>query len=382
MSTTYRRNATAKITIGSRQRKSPFFDATVAAGVESFTSYNGMFMPTGFGDPTAEYERLTSTVALWDVAAERQVEIAGPDAFALTNYLSSRDLTGMAVNRARYAPMCDHQGRLINDPIVLRVAEDRYWLSLADSELLLWVRGIAGERGDDVVVFEPDVSPLALQGPLADEVASELFGTELVESLGFFHHYPVEIEGIPLVLCRSGWSKQGGFELFLTDGARGNDLWHIVMAAGEKYGIGPGTPNHQERIESGLLSFGSDHDRETDPVEAGLAVYTSLDKGHRFIGRDALIERMASPIRRNIVNVRIDGEPVACEHPWPASIDGLQIGMLRSAIWSTKLDTWLGLAQLSTPHDQPGTIFTVALPGGATTTATVHTEGFGVIQTR
>lgn len=381
MTTPYRRNATARITIGSRQRKSPFYDATLAAGAESFTSYNGMFMPTSFGDPAAEYERLTSGVALWDVAAERQVEIAGPDAFRLANYLSARDLTGMAVNRARYSPMCDHQGRLINDPVVLRVAEDRYWLSLADSELLLWVRAIAGERGDDVMVFEPDVSPLALQGPLAHDLASELFGADLVASMGFFHHYPVEVEGIPAIMCRSGWSKQGGYELFLTNGAQGNALWDVVMAAGEKFGIGPGTPNHQERIESGLLSFGSDHDRETDPIEAGLGAYTSLDKGHHFIGRDALVERMGQPIRRNIVNVRLHGEPIPCENPWPATIDGEPIGMLRNAIWSTKLDAWLGLAQLRTPHDQPGTNFTVAIPGGTTTTATVHHQPFGAIQT-
>jgi len=370
----------AETTIGSRVRKSPYYDATIAAGVTSFTTYNGMYMPTGYGDPATEYQRLTEGVSVWDVAGERQVEITGPDAFALSNYLSARDLTGMKVNRARYAPLCDHQGRLLNDPVVLRVADDRYWFSLADSDILLWAKAIAGERGYDVDVFEPDVSPLAIQGPLAVSVVRDLFGQDVVDGLGFFHHIPAEVKGIPLVLCRSGWSKQGGFELFLTDGSRGTDLWNLVMGAGQRYGIGPGYPNQQERIESGLLSFQSDHGPDTDPVEAGLAAYTSLDGDHQFVGRAALEQRLKRPNRRNIVNVRLQGTPTPCENPWPASIDGSSIGELRNAVWSTKLDAWIGVAQLTTPHDAPGTEFVVDLANGNTTTAMVHDAPFGAIQ--
>lgn len=221
-------------------------------------------------------------VAIWDVSAERQAEITGPDAAAFVNHLSARDLTGMKIGRARYAPMCDHDGRLINDPVALRIDHDRYWLSLADGEILLWARAIAGEQGANVRIFEPDVSPLALQGPLAVNLARDLFGAVLVDSLGFFHHCPVKIDDIPMVLCRSGWSKQGGFELFLTDGSKGNRLWEIITEAGQAYGIGPGCPDQQERIESGLLSFGADHDRDTDPIEAGLeAVCCVMPCGQR-----------------------------------------------------------------------------------------------------
>ena len=371
----------AEVTIGSRLRTSPFYDATIRAGARSFTVYNRMYMPTGFGDPAAEYERLNTAVALWDVAAERQVEIVGPDAAAFVNHLSARDLTGMKVGRSRYAPMCDHDGRLINDPVALRVDHDRYWLSLADSEILLWVRAIAGEQGANVRIFEPDVSPLAIQGPLAVDLARDLFGTELVDSLGFFHHCPVKIDGIPMVLCRSGWSKQGGFELFLTDGSKGNRLWEIVMTAGEVYGIGPGSPDLQERIESGLLSFGADHDRDTDPIEAGLGAYVSLDSGHPFVGRAALENRLAEHTRRPVVNVRLHGDPVPCQTPWPAWFGAMPIGMLRNAVWSTKLELWLGLAQLTTPHAEPGTVFDISLPDGTNITATVHDQPFGVIQT-
>jgi len=371
----------AQIGIGSRIGKSPYYDSTIAAGAASFTIYNGTYMPTSYGDPAAEYKRVTEAVALWDVAAERQVEIAGPDAFALSNYLSARDLTGMAVDRARYAPMCDHRGRLINDPVILRVGQDRYWFSLADSQILLWAQAIAGERGDDVEIFEPDVSPLAIQGPLAINLARDLFGKDLVDGLGFFHHRAVSLEGIPMVLCRSGWSKQGGFELFLTNESKGDQLWDLVMSAGKKYGIGPGAPNQQERIETGLLSFRSDHERDTDPIEAGLAKYTSLDGEHAFLGRAGLEERLQRPVRRNIVNVRLHGDFESCEHPWRATVDGDVVGQLRNAEWSPKLDAWIGLAQLANPHDAPGTTIDVHPPNGRIVTATVHHEPFGVVQT-
>ena len=370
-----------EIVIGSRNQKSPFFDATMRAGASAFTVYNGMYLPASYGDTAEEYRRLTERVALWDVSSERQLEISGPDAFALTNYLSARDLTGMKVGRARYAPLCDHQGRMINDPVVLRIDENRYWLSLADSNIWLWARAIAGERDDDVRIFEAAASPLAIQGPLADDLARDLFGAEMVDGLGFFHHCPTETDRIPLVLCRSGWSKQGGFELFLTDESQGERLWDVVMAAGEQYGIGPGAPNHQERMESGLLSFGSDHDRDTDPIEAGLGAYTSLSSDHQFLGRAALEARLARPVRRNLVNVRLAGDSVPCMNPWPASIDGESIGMLHNAMWSPRLDAWIGLAQLTTPHDAPGTTFDVAIPDGSQTTARVHDEPFGAIQT-
>ena len=370
-----------EIVIGSRNQKSPFFDATIQAGASAFTVYNGMYLPATFGDLDAEYRLLTEAVALWDVSSERQIEIAGPDAFAFTNYLSARDLTGMKVGRARYAPLCDFDGRLINDPVVLRVADDRYWLSLADSNILLWARAVAGERGADVHIFEADASPLAIQGPLANDLARELFGADLVDSLGFFHHCPTELDGIPLILCRSGWSKQGGFELFLTDESQGDRLWKIIMHAGERYGIGPGAPNHQERMESGLLSFGSDHDRDTDPIEAGLGAYTSLDGDHQFLGRAALEARLARPIRRNLVNVRLTGNVVPCQNPWRASICGEPVGFVHNAMWSPRLETWIGLAQIATPHDAAGTVFDVAHPDGSPLTARVHHEPFGSIQT-
>jgi aminomethyltransferase len=212
----------------------------------------------------------------------------------------------------------------------------------------------------------------------------DLFGADVVDPLGFFHHRPVELDGIPMVLCRSGWSKQGGVELFLTNGSQGDRLWELIMAAGEPYGIGPGGPNQQERIETGLLSYQTDHDLDTDPIEAGLGEYVSLDGNHQFVGRTALEARLRQAIRRNVVNVRLDGsaaDVIAVDRPLPASINGEHIGRLRTAVWSTKLDCWLGLAQLATPHDAAGTSFEITLTGGAMRSATVHHQPFGAIQT-
>ncbi len=281
----------------------------MTAGVSAFTIYNHMYLPVSYGDPIEEYRRLTERVALWDVASQRQIEIVGPDAAALTQYLSARGLGGLKPGRARYAPICDYDGNLINDPVVLCLAEDRYWLSIADNDLGLWVKAVAAERGADVRVFEPDVSPLAIQGPLANKLAIDLFSADVVDSLGFFHHAGVELDGIELVLCRSGWSRQGGFELFLTDGSRGVELWDKVMAAGTAFGIGPGAPNLAERIESGLLSYGSDNDSRTDPFEAGLGSWVNLDSGYDFIGKEALQQRFERGIARKLVNVTFLGAP-------------------------------------------------------------------------
>ncbi|MCY4457157.1 MAG: hypothetical protein OXB90_04300, partial [Acidimicrobiaceae bacterium] len=292
-----------EIMFGSRVRKSPYFEATVAAGASVFTIYNHMYMPISYGDLTEEYRCLTERVALWDVAAQRQVEIAGPDAAQIATYVSARDLGGLQPGRARYAPICDHNGMLINDPVVLRLSEDRFWFSIADSDLGLWIKAVAAERGANVRVFEPDVSPLALQGPLAEELAVDLFGADVVGSLGFFHHVSVALDGIPIVLCRSGWSKQGGFEMFLTDGSKGVALWDMVMAKGARFGIGAGAPNAAERIESGLLSFGADHDMHTDPFEAGLGAWVNLEVAHDFIGKAALSQRFERGLERGLVNV-------------------------------------------------------------------------------
>lgn len=205
------------ITLSPRIRTSPFHAATTAAGLSDVTVYNRMIMPTSYGDLVAEYRRLTEGVAIWDVSVERQLEISGPEAHACAQYLTSRDLSKMVEGQGKYVAMCDHAGAILNDPVLLKLSGGRYWFSLADSDMLLWARAIAAEKGFDVKIVEPDVSPLAVQGPKATDLIAELFGDH-VRELKYFWFVETELDGIPLVLCRSGWSKQGGFELFLQDG--------------------------------------------------------------------------------------------------------------------------------------------------------------------
>ena len=212
-----------------RVRRSPFYDGTVADGVVSFSTYNHMLMPTGYGDPMAEYDRLINGVAMWDVAVERQVELNGPDAAKLAQALAPRIIADQPVGMGWYVPICDHRGVVMNDPILLKLSETRFWLSIADSDMLFWARAVAGERGYDVEVFEPDVSPLAIQGPKAMDVAADLFGED-IRTLKYFEFREASPNGIPMMVARSGWSKQGGFELYLMDGSKGTMLWNMVIS--------------------------------------------------------------------------------------------------------------------------------------------------------
>ncbi len=323
-----------------------------------------MYMPGSFGDPDEEYRALVERVSLWDVAAERQVEVVGPDAFALCQYVSARDLRGMKVGRVRYAPMCDHDGILINDPMVLKLAEDRFWISIADSDVLLWCQAVAAERGMDCRVFEPDVSPLGVQGPRADDTMADLLG-DWVRDLPFFAFEEVVHDGIPFVLCRSGWSGQGGYELFLQDGSKGIELWDAVWLAGEQYGIHPGGPTLNERIESDLFSYRADCGAGASPLEVGLEKFLSLDRDDDFIGKEALLaERERGPARR-LVKALLSGDrfPATSESPWPATgPDGQPCGEVRVAVWSPKHHSNLCLALVSS--EVAGGSFTTQTPSG------------------
>lgn len=348
-----------QIHIGPNVRKSPYFDATVADGVRSFSIYNHMYLPGSFGDPDAEYRRLIDGVAMWDVGAQRQVEVAGPDAETLVRYLTTRDLSDTRVGQGRYVPLCNHDGVLINDPVLLKLSETRYWLSIADSDIALWADATARERRLDVRVFEPDVAPMAIQGPRAREVARDLFG-DWVLDLKYFWFRETELDGIPLVLARSGWSKQGGFELYLLDSARGTELWEAVKRAGRPYGIGPGAPNDQERLESGLLSYGADaryQQYPANPFELGLGGMVHLDRADDFVGREALRRIRKEGVRRRRVGLFIDGDPVAPNgHPLELMLAGEAAGIVCEVACSPRLRRNIAIALLGNhvADDEPG----------------------------
>ena len=348
-----------------RIRHSPFYEASVRDGVSHFTVYNKMLMPTSFGNLQAELQRLMHGVAMWDVAVERQVEVSGPDAHRLVQRLSARDLSKMAVGQGKYVAMCDHQGRLLNDPVLLKLS-DRYWFSLADSDMLLWVRAVAGEGGYDAEVCEPDVSPLAVQGPKAEDVVAGMFG-ESIRKIKYFGCIETSIEGIPLVLCRSGWSKQGGFELFLRDGSRGSQLWELVKAAGKAYGIGPGSPNHIERVESGLLSWGGDTTPDSNPFEANMGKYVDVNTPEDYIGKAALQKVAAEGPKRLLVGLVLDGNAPSA---WPliervaVTADGKPVGTMSAVVYSPRLGQTIGLGQIERHTVESGQRVQVQAPNG------------------
>jgi len=354
----------AHFTPSPRIRRSPYFDATVAAGVTSFTVYNHMYMPTSFGDPMGEYWRLIRGVTMWDVACERQVELAGEEAGRLAQALCPRKLDGMKPGQGWYVPVCDHQGVLLNDPILLKLAEDRYWLSIADGDLLLWAKAVAAERSLDVTVGEPDVSPLAVQGPKAIEVMVDLFGDQ-VRSLGYFRFRETTLDGIPLLLARSGWSKQGGFELYLRDGARGTELWNRIKEAGAPYDIGPGCPSGIERVESALLSFGGDTDAETNPFEVRLGRFIDLDDPADTIGIRALRAIDDRGAKRHQLGVMLDHDGKIGLHDLHSKVfkGDTPVGKMTTNTWSPRLERNIGIC-LVWSGLVPGDPVTVELPEG------------------
>ena len=363
-----------RITISPRIRTTPFHESTVAAGATDISVYNKMVLPLSFGDLRAEYDRLINGVAIWDVAVERQVQISGPDAHEAAQYLTSRDISNMVEGQGKYVAMCDHSGSILNDPVLMKLSGDRYWFSIADNDMLLWCKAIVAERGWDAEVSEPDVSPLAVQGPKAEDLIAELFG-EHVRDIKLFRFIETDLDGIPLVLCRSGWSKQGGFELFLQDGSRGNELWDKVVSAGEKFDIGPGAPNHVERVESGLLSWGGDNTPGSNPFETGMGRYVDTDTDVEYIGKEALQKVVAEGgPKRLFVGLNVEGE---LTEAWPLperspiTAGGKQVGTLSAIVHSHRLGRTIGLAQVDRAIVESGDTVDVETPTG-TASATIQ----------
>ncbi len=328
-----------------RLRRSPYFDATVAEGVTTFSTYNHMLMPMGYGDPEAEYWRILRGASMWDVACERQVQISGPDAARLAQILVPRDLSRCDAGQGKYVAVCSHDGALINDPILLKLDGDRFWLSIADSDIFFWARAIAAERKLRAEVCDPGVSPLAVQGPKAEEVIVSVFG-ERARALKYFHFMEARVENIPLLLARSGWSKQGGFELYLTDETKGVRLWNIIREAGRPWDIGPGNPNPCERIESGLLSWGGDTDAKTNPFEVRMEKYVDLHAPGEVVGISALRRIHSEGAKRRQLGVVLEGDSPAANHPvWmDISRDGEKIGDMTNGVWSRRLKRMIGFA--------------------------------------
>ena len=356
---------TSKIVISPRVRKSPYFDSTMKYGASAFTIYNHMYLPIVFEGPEKDYENLLNGVQLWDVGVERQIEIKGPDASKLSQYITPRDIHKCNIGQAMYAPLLDFQGGFINDPVMLKLAEDHFWFSLSDSDALLWVQGVASGKGFDTEISEPDVSPLQIQGPNSTELMSQVFG-KWIEELAFYKFKEVNHAGIPMVIARMGYSRERCYEIFLQDGSKGNELWEILWDAGKDLNITPGTPNQIFRLEAGILSFGADMHRDNNPFEVGLDWMIDLDQKDDFIGREALETTKRNGIKKKLMGAEIAGPKMEFfnEENLDVSIDGNIVGEMMSAVFSPRFKKNICYIILDVEHALPGKAVNIQTPEG------------------
>ena len=345
---------------GTQIRKSPFFSSTVKWGATGFSVYNHMYIPRDFGSPEKNFWNLIEKAILCDVAVERQVEITGPDAYRFTQLLTPRDLSKLEVGQCKYVLITNNNGGILNDPILLRLEENHFWLSLADSDILLWAQGVAINSNLDVKINEPDVSPLQLQGPTSGKIMIKLFG-DSIKDLKYYWLKEYNLDGIPLIVSRTGWSSELGYEIYLRDGSRGNELYEKIMKAGKEHGLQPGHTSTIRRIEGGMLSYHADADIYTNPFELGFDRLVNLDTEIDFIGKEALKKIKKDGVKRKQVGLELECEPLKSPNTtfWPIKKNDQQIGKVSSAVYSPRLKKNIALAMIDIEYAELGNKFEV-----------------------
>jgi aminomethyltransferase len=351
---------------GARLRQSPFYEAEQRYGPKGYTVYNQMLFPINFDDFEAEYWHLLNHVTLWDVAVERNLEVKGRDGFRFAQLLTPRDLSKCAVGQGKYVLITAPDGGIVNDPVLLRLGENHFWFALASSDALLYAVGLAANLGWDVQIDEPDVSPLQLQGPHSKDVVRELFGPDILD-LRYYFFRELDLDGIPLVVTRTGWTSEVGYEIYLRDGRFGTELWERIMAAGRAYDIRPTGPVDIRRVEGGILNWGADMGLGDNPFEVGLERLCQLDGDFDFMGKDALRRIRAEGVRRRLVGVEIAGDRLGMNFTkWPVrggdSTD--EVGRVTTALWSPRLERNIGYAWVPAALAADGTRLHVETPDG------------------
>jgi glycine cleavage system aminomethyltransferase T len=358
-----------------RIRKSPFFYAHQRHGVQSYTVTNRQYHPRHYDDPIAEYWKLVNDVTMWDVAAERQVEITGPDAFALTNMLTPRDLNKCEVTQCKFVLNTDVDGGIINNPVLLRLGENHFWLSVADGDVLLWAKGVAAASNLDVQIREPDVAPVQIQGPKSKDLMVDLFGEKILD-LKYYWMDAYDLEGMDVVVSRTGYTGEVGFEIYLKNASRdGMKFWDTVLEAGKPHNLAVIGPSQIRRVEAGILSYGSDIALDNNlysdyhflnPYEVGLEYTVELDQEGDFIGKEALKRIADEGVSRKVVGIELMGDPLVgyIEDYLQVVENGSQIGQVSSAFWSPRLKTNVGYALVPIEYADLGTELTVRQASG------------------
>ena len=341
---------------GTQIRKSPFFDATVRWGAKGFSTYNHMYIPRDFGDPEENFWNLINDAILCDVAVERQVQIKGPDAEKFVQMMTPRDLSTMDVGQCKYVILTNQYGGILNDPVLLKISDDCYWFSLADSDVLFWAQGLAATKKFDINICEPDVSPLQLQGPKSREIMVDLFGEEIA-SLKYYWFKPFKLNGIDLIISRTGWSSELGYEIFLLNSKDGDKLYQTIMESGQHKGLKPGHTSTIRRIEGAMLSYHADMDINTNPFELGLDRFIDIDKDFDFVGKEALIEIKGKGVSRQQVGLEIKADPMPGPNTrfWEIKIKDNTVGKVTSAVYSPRLKKNIAFAMLEKRYSKIGT---------------------------
>ena len=341
---------------GTQVRKSPYSDAALRWGAKGFSVYNHMYIPRDFGDPVQNFWNLVNDAILCDVAVERQVEITGPDAARFTQFLSCRDLSSCEVGQCKYVLITDQNGGIINDPILLKLGENHFWLSIGDSDVLLWAKGVAATSGMDVQVREPDVSPLQLQGPKSRDILRAAFGDAPTE-LKYYRFMEYDWDGVPLIISRTGWSSELGYEIFLRDGAHGDRLWDYLMEIGGPMGLHPGHTSSIRRIEAAMLSYHADMTLRNNPFELGMDRLVDLDMDADFVSKDALTRIKRDGVSQRQIGLEFDGPPIVGSNDefWSIRRDGVDVGYVTSAVYSPRLERNIALALVGAEHADIGT---------------------------
>jgi glycine cleavage system aminomethyltransferase T len=336
-------------------RRSPFFEATLRWGCKAYDVYNHMYLPAYFDELEAEYWALVNDVTLWDVGVERVVEISGPDGFRLTNALTCRDLTRCAVGQGKYAPVIAPDGGIINDPVLLRRDENTFWLCLADSDAYLYAMGLAQGWGLNATVSLPDAYPVQVQGPKAKDLMRDLVGDDIL-GLRYYWSTDAVVAGIPAVVSRTGWTGEVGYEVYLTEPARGDELWETILDAGRAYNIRPIAPCEARRIEAGIFNYNSDFTLENNPFEVmGLERLVEAQDAD-YVGKAALERIRENGVTRKLVGIEAPGDPSFYEitQPLPALAGGQQVGRVTDLVWSPRLERFIGYVWVPTALAEPG----------------------------
>ena len=348
-----------------RVRSTPYTSRIENQGVTAYTVYNHMLLPAAFGSLEESCDHLKKNVQIWDVAAERQVEISGKDAAKLVQLMTCRDLSKSKVGRCYYCPLIDENGNLVNDPVILKLAEDRWWISIADSDVIFFAKGLASGNKFDVKIFEPIVDILAVQGPKSFDLMEKIFGEKMKE-LKFFGFDYFTFNGAKHLIARSGWSKQGGFEIYVENTDSGLKLYDHLFEIGKEFNVRPGCPNLIERIESGLLSYGNDFDNNDNPFQCGFDKYIDLETDINFLGKDKLKKIKEKGIDRKLMGVQIDLTKILLTSSLNIkNNDGNIIGELRSACYSPHFKKVIGIAMIKEPYCKASSSGTVEIDGNS-----------------